>query len=191
MHAWAEAFSDQLAVDFYFSYGAMTGFSNFTFTFHVLILTLTMALTFELGMLTRLEILESRSFFSILGNEFRLPRIETSDPQQQTYCERIIVTCRSTLAIGWSWLASPRPWTAYQTHGRTPRNKGQWRMVGDRCFCRRTLITIVRPTPLRRPGSANTAASVWLYIGNKKDHCSEHTHTDHRTPVAVSRHILC
>jgi len=37
-------------------------------------------------------------------------------------------------------------------------------------FCRRQLITIV--TPLRRPGTANTAASVCLYKGNKKDHCS-------------------
>jgi len=42
---------------------------------------------------------------------------------------------------------------------------------GNRYFCRRELINIV--TPLRRPGSANTAASVCLYIGNKKDHCSQ------------------
>ena len=32
---------------------------------------------------------------------------------------------------------------------------------GNRCFCRRELITIV--TPLSRPGSAKTAASVGLY----------------------------
>ena len=32
---------------------------------------------------------------------------------------------------------------------------------GNRCFCRRKLITIV--TPLSRPGSAKTAASVCLY----------------------------
>ena len=32
---------------------------------------------------------------------------------------------------------------------------------GNRCFCRRELITIV--TPLSRPGSAKTAASVCLY----------------------------
>jgi len=112
MHAWAEAFSDQLAVDFYFSYGAMTGFSNFTFTFHVLMLTLIMALTFELGMLTRLESLESPSFFSILGNEFldfRESRLAT------------VVTCHSMLAISRSLVASRQPWPTYQTHGRRRR----------------------------------------------------------------------
>ena len=48
----------------------------------------------------------------------------------------------------------------------TQRNKGQWRIKavggrGNRCFCRHELITIV--TPLSRPGSAKTAASVCLY----------------------------
>ena len=48
----------------------------------------------------------------------------------------------------------------------TPRNKGQWCIKaiggrGNRCFCRRELITIV--TPLSQPGSAKTAASVCLY----------------------------
>jgi len=42
---------------------------------------------------------------------------------------------------------------------------------GGRCFCCSTLTTLV--TPLRRPGSANAAASVCLYIGNRKDHCSQ------------------
>ena len=37
---------------------------------------------------------------------------------------------------------------------------------GDRCFCRRELITIV--TPLSRPGSAKTAASVCLYSVYRK-----------------------
>jgi len=37
---------------------------------------------------------------------------------------------------------------------------------GNRCFCRRELITIV--TPLSRPGSAKTAASVCLYSVYKK-----------------------
>jgi len=36
---------------------------------------------------------------------------------------------------------------------------------GNRCFCRRELITIV--TPLSRPGSAKTAASVCLYSAYK------------------------
>jgi len=47
----------------------------------------------------------------------------------------------------------------------TTRNKGQWRIkaVGgrvNRCLCHHELITIV--TPLSRPGSAKTAASVCL-----------------------------
>ena len=37
---------------------------------------------------------------------------------------------------------------------------------GNRCFCRRELITIV--TPLSRPGSAKTAASVCLYSVYRK-----------------------
>ena len=37
---------------------------------------------------------------------------------------------------------------------------------GNRCFCRRALITIV--TPLTRPSSAKTAASVCLYIVYRK-----------------------
>ena len=52
-----------------------------------------------------------------------------------------------------------------------PRNKGQWRIKavggrGNRCLCRHELITIV--TPLSRPGSAKTAASVCLYSVYRK-----------------------
>ena len=36
--------------------------------------------------------------------------------------------------------------------------------------------------PLRRPSSTNTAASFCLYIGNKKDHCSQ---------LCYSRHQMC
>jgi len=42
--------------------------------------------------------------------------------------------------------------------------------------------------PLSRPGSANTSASACLYIGNKKDHCSQPRLSRHqmRRPPAMS-----
>ena len=107
---------------------------------------------------------------------------------------RIIVTGRSALAISRSLVASRRPWPAYQTHGTpTLRNKGQWRIKavggrGNRCLCRHELITIV--TPLSRPGSAKTAASVCLYSVYRKQERSLFTAALEQTsnvPTAIVR----
>jgi len=61
---------------------------------------------------------------------------------------------------------------------------------GNRCFCRRELITIV--TPLSRPGSAKTAALVCLYGVYRKQERSLFTATLEQTsnvPTAIIR--LC
>jgi len=81
----------------------------------------------------------------------------------------------------------PDAWTP------TQRNKGQWRIKavggrGKRCFCRRELITIV--TPLSRPGSAETAASVCLYSVYRKQERSLFTAALEQTsnvPTAIVR----
>ena len=85
----------------------------------------------------------------------------------------IIVPSRSTLAITIS-----RSLVASRGHGPhtrcTDADAAKQRTVayqsgrgrGNRCFCRRELITIV--TPLSRPGSAKKAASVCLYSVYKK-----------------------
>ena len=75
----------------------------------------------------------------------------------------------------------------------TPRNKGQWHIKavggrGKRCFCRRELITTV--TPLSRPGSAKTAASVCLYSVYRKQERSLFTAALEQTsnvPTAIVR----
>ena len=75
----------------------------------------------------------------------------------------------------------------------TPRNKGQWRIkavgcIGNRCLCRHELITIV--TPLSRPGSAKTAASVCLYSVYRKQERSLFTAALEQTsnvPTAIIR----
>ena len=119
---------------------------------------------------------------------YRLPK---------AYCERdnCHPSLRSALAISRSLVALRRPWLAFQTHGRppTPRNKGQWRIKavrgrGNRCFCRRELITIV--TPLSRPGSTKTAASVCLYSVYRKQERSLFTAALEQTsnvPTAIIR----
>jgi len=59
---------------------------------------------------------------------------------------------------------------------------------GNRCFCRRELITIV--TPLSRPGSAKTAASLCLYSVYRKQERSLFTVTLEQTsnvPTAIIR----
>jgi len=59
---------------------------------------------------------------------------------------------------------------------------------GNRCFCRRELITIVMP--LSRPGSAKTAASVCLYSVYRKQERSLFTATLEQTsnvPIAIIR----
>ena len=59
---------------------------------------------------------------------------------------------------------------------------------GNRCFCRRELITIV--TPLSRPGSAKTAASVCLYSVYRKPERSLFTAALEQTsnvPTAIIR----
>jgi len=59
---------------------------------------------------------------------------------------------------------------------------------GKRCFCRRELITIV--TPLSRPGSAKTAASVCLYSVYRKQERSLFTAALEQTsnvPTAIIR----
>jgi len=76
---------------------------------------------------------------------------------------------------------------------RTPRNKGQWRIKaiggrGNRCFCRRELITLV--TPLSQPGSAKTAASVCLYSVHREQERSLFTAALEQTsnvPTAIIR----
>ena len=87
---------------------------------------------------------------------------------RKAYCERD--NCHRSLRACYQSIACcfTAVWPAFQTHGRppTPRNEGQWRIKavggrGNRCFCRRELITIVMP--LSQPGSAKTAASVCLY----------------------------
>ena len=87
----------------------------------------------------------------------------------------IIVTCRSALAMSIACCFTAAVARIPDARTPTPRNRTvaylSSRGRRNRCFCRRELITIV--TPLRRPGSANMAASVCLYIGNKKDHCSQ------------------
>ena len=55
-----------------------------------------------------------------------------------------------------------------------------------RCFCRRLLITVV--TPVHRPDSANAAASVCLYVGDKKGHCWSR-HQMCRPPVMSADHL--
>ena len=74
-----------------------------------------------------------------------------------------------------------------------PRNKGQWRIKaeggrGNRCLCHHELITIV--TPLSRPGSAKTAASVCLYSAYRKQERSLFTAALEQTsnvPTAIVR----
>jgi len=86
----------------------------------------------------------------------------------------IIVTGRSALAISRSLVASrgrgrhTRRTDADATKQRTVAYlSGRGR--GNRCFCRRELITIVGPAVQKRPlQSAST-----VYIRNKKDHCSQ------------------
>jgi len=59
---------------------------------------------------------------------------------------------------------------------------------GNRCFCCRELITIV--TPLSRPGSAKTAASVCLYSVYRKEERSLFTEALEQTsnvPTAIIR----
>ena len=100
-------------------------------------------LRLTLGMLMRLESLQSRSFFSIPGKEyldFWESRLVTRDVKTVYFSEPvtglpkpvfyrlpvterpivngIIVTGRSALAISRSLVASRRPWPAYQTHWR-------------------------------------------------------------------------
>jgi len=124
-------------------------------------------------------------FFLDLGKgSSRLPRIENK-PDNKPIVSGIIVSCRSALVITRSLVASRQPWLAFQTHGRRCcETKDMVYLSGrgqrEQMFLRRELITIV--TPLHRPGSANTAASVCLYIGNKKDHCSQ---------PQLGRHHMC
>jgi len=74
----------------------------------------------DVGMLTRLESLESRSFFSITGKEFLDFRESTlATVRQQAYCEQD--SCYLSLD---RLFASPQLWHAYQT--LTPQNKRQW-----------------------------------------------------------------
>ena len=105
----------------------------------------------------------------------------------------MIVTGRSALAISRSLVASWRPWPTYQTHGcrrRETKDSGDLsgRGRGNRCFCRRELITIVKP--LSRPGSAKTADSVCLYSVYRKQERSLFTATLEQTsnvPTAIIR----
>ena len=63
---------------------------------------------------------------------------------------------------------------------------------GNRCLCRRELITIV--TPLSRPGSAKTAASVCLYSVYRKQERSLFTAALEQTsnvPTAIARRRAC
>jgi len=63
---------------------------------------------------------------------------------------------------------------------------------GNRCFCRRELITIV--TPLSRSGSAKTAASVCLYSVYRKQERSLFTEALEQTsnvPTAIIRPRAC
>ena len=105
----------------------------------------------------------------------------------------IIVTSRSALAISRSLVASRRPcphsrrMDAYAAKQRTVVYlSGRGR--GNRCFCRHELITIV--TPLSRPGSAATAASVCLYSVYRKQERSLFTAALEQTsnvPTAIIR----
>ena len=76
-----------------------------------------------IGMLMRLESLQSWFFLSIPGKEFldlRESRL-TRPPDNRPIVSGIIVTGRSALAISRSLVASRRPWPACQTHGRRRR----------------------------------------------------------------------
>ena len=87
----------------------------------------------------------------------------------------IIVTGRSLRAVD---RLLRRPWPHSR---RTDADAAKQRTVaylsgrggGNRCFCRRELITII--TPLSRPSSVKTAlqSASTVYIANKKDHCSQ------------------
>ena len=91
---------------------------------------------------------------------------------RKAYCERD--NCHRSLRDCYQLIACC--FTAAVTHipdARMPskRNKGQWHIKavggrGNRCFCRHDLTTTV--TPLSRPGSAKTAASVCLYSVYRK-----------------------
>jgi len=83
---------------------------------------------------------------------------------------------------------------------RTPADTAKQRTVaylsgrgrGNRCFCRRELITIV--TPLSRLGSAKTAASVCLYSVYRKQERSLFTAALEQTsnvPTAIVRRRAC
>jgi len=88
----------------------------------------------------------------------------------------IIVTgrCRSLHACYQSIACCFMAAVARIPDARTPADAAKQRTVaylsdrgrGNRCFCHRELITIV--TPLNRPGSAKTAASVCLYCVYRK-----------------------
>jgi len=74
---------------------------------------------------------------------------------------------------------------------RMPRNKGQWRRGrGNRCFCRRELITIDATESARRPAVQKTAASVCLYSVYRKQERSLFTAALEQTlnvPTAIIR----
>ena len=83
---------------------------------------------------------------------------------------------------------------------RTPADAAKQRTVaylsgrgrGNRCFCHHELITIV--TPLSRPGSAKTAASVCLYSVYRKQERSLFTAALVQTsnvPTAIVRRRVC
>ena len=94
----------------------------------------------------------------------------------------IIVTSRSALAISRSLVASRRPWL-HSRHTDAAKQRTvaylSGRGRGNRCFCRRELITIV--TPLSWSGSAKTAASVCLYSVHRKQERSLFTATLEQT----------
>jgi len=106
----------------------------------------------------------------------------------------IIVTGRSTLAISRSLVASRQPWPHSR---RTDADAAKQRTVvhlsgrgrGNKCFCRRELITIV--TPLSRPDSAKTAASVCLYSVYSKQERSLFTAALEQTSSGRVRRRAC
>ena len=102
----------------------------------------------------------------------------------------IIVTGRSLRAVD---RLLRRPWPHSR---RTGADAAKQRTVaylsgrgrGNRCFCRRELITII--TPLSRPSSAKTAASVCLYSVYRKQERSLFTAALEQTsnvPTAIIR----
>ena len=140
----------------------------------------------------------TRLFFLITGKEFldfRESRL-TRPPDNRPIVSGIIVTGHSAaqrlLSVDCLLLHGGRgPHTR-----RTDADAAKQRTVayqsgrgrGNRCFCRRELITIV--TPLSRSSSAKRPlqSASTVYIGNKKDHCSQPRYSRHQMcrPPAMS-----